>query len=51
LIARGHPFLKRQLLDANPTGVANLNEVADRLGVDLEAVNRERSLRGVMPVY
>ena len=51
LIARGHPFLKRQLLDANPTGVANLDEVADCLGVDLEAVNRERSLRGLMPVY
>ena len=51
LIARGHPFLKRQLLDANPTGVANLDEVADRLGVDVEAVNRERSLRGLMPVY
>lgn len=51
LIARGHPFLKRQLLDSNPTGVANLDELADRLGVDLEAVNRERSLRGLMPVY
>ena len=51
LIARGHPFLKRQLLDSNPTGVANLDEVADRLGIDLEAVNRERSLRGMMPVY
>ena len=50
LIARGHPFLKRQLLDSNPTGVANLDELADRLGVDLEAVNRERSLRGLMPV-
>jgi hypothetical protein len=50
LIARGHPFLKRQLLDSNPTGVVNLDELADRLGVDLEAVNRERSLRGLMPV-
>ena len=51
LIARGHPFLKRQLLDANPTGVANLDEVANHLGIDLEAINRERSLRGMMPVY
>ena len=51
LIARGHPFLKRQLLDSNPTGVANLDEVVAHLGSDLAAVNRERSLRGLMPVY
>lgn len=51
LLERGHPFLKRQLLDSNPTNVVNLDQVADRLGHHVDSVNRDRQARGLMPIY